>query len=333
MKRIIITVCAVFSFTFLFASSVVERKDNNLITVYAYDSFCGQYGPGAELCSKFTDTTGIRVNLVSCGNAGEMINRITSEGDKCKADVIIGLPDSVEVDKSLFYSFEPKCSENLIPYDPQTNLVPFDYGILAFLYNTESGFPFIPQSLNDLTAPEYRNAVLLIDPRNSSVGLGTLMWTVDALGQDQAVKWWQSMKQNALTITDSWSMAYGLFTEGEAPFVVSYTTSPVYHMIYEGNCHYMPLEFSDGHIRIVEYMGISAFSEKKENAVLFCNYILTEGQNKIATDNSMFPANTNTVLDSAFDAALQTENILNIDTQLSEQEIDSYIKSWTDAMI
>ena len=36
-----------------------------------------------------------------------------------------------------------------------------------------------------------------------------------------------------MTVTKGWSEAYGLFLEGEADMVLSYTTSPAYHLIAE----------------------------------------------------------------------------------------------------
>ena len=86
MKKILIlllvllTVCA-----FSFAEGVKEESEN-VVTVYAYDSFAGDWGPGAEVIPAFEEATGIKVNLVSAGDAGEMLSRIIMEGDDCPAD-------------------------------------------------------------------------------------------------------------------------------------------------------------------------------------------------------------------------------------------------------
>ena len=50
---------------------------------------------------------------------------------------------------------------------------------------------------------------------------------------DKAPEAWAKLKDRVLTVTPGWSEAYGLFTKGEAPMVLSYTTSPAYHMIAE----------------------------------------------------------------------------------------------------
>ena len=44
---------------------------------------------------------------------------------------------------------------------------------------------------------------------------------------------WAGLADNIVTVTPGWSEAYGLFLEGEADMVLSYTTSPAYHLIAE----------------------------------------------------------------------------------------------------
>jgi ABC-type thiamine transport system substrate-binding protein len=44
---------------------------------------------------------------------------------------------------------------------------------------------------------------------------------------------WEALADNIVTVTPGWSEAYGLFLEGEADMVLSYTTSPAYHLIAE----------------------------------------------------------------------------------------------------
>ena len=55
-----------------------------------------------------------------------------------------------------------------------------------------------------------------------------------------------------------WSEAYALFTKGEAPMVLSYTTSPAYHVIAENTDRYKAASFAEGHYLQVEVGGIVA---------------------------------------------------------------------------
>ena len=64
--------------------------------------------------------------------------------------------------------------------------------------------------------------------------------------------YWKRLLPSILTVTDSWSQAYALFTAGEAPLVLSYGTSPVYHVEYEGSDRYRAAEFTDGHVAQID---------------------------------------------------------------------------------
>jgi ABC-type thiamine transport system substrate-binding protein len=55
---------------------------------------------------------------------------------------------------------------------------------------------------------------------------------------DDAAAAWEKLSDRVLTVTPGWSEAYGLFTSGEAPMVLSYTTSPAYHMVAEETDRY-----------------------------------------------------------------------------------------------
>ncbi len=55
-----------------------------------------------------------------------------------------------------------------------------------------------------------------------------------------------------MTVTKGWSEAYGLFLKGESDLVLSYTTSPAYHIIEEKKDNYAAANFSEGHYLQVE---------------------------------------------------------------------------------
>ncbi|MCR5760496.1 MAG: thiamine ABC transporter substrate-binding protein [Sphaerochaetaceae bacterium] len=331
-KLIIIMSLLVFIVVSVCAQPAAEKSNSNEITVYAYDSFTSDWGPGADLVAAFEEETGAKVNLIGYDGAVEMLAQVNFEGENCEADVVLGISDDMECDKDIFYKWEPKCSATLKGYREDNPLIPFDYGFFAFIFNSRANM-VRPQSLKDLTSEAYKDQVILIDPRTSSVGRGLLMWTISVFGEEEAMTWWSEVSDNALTIASSWSNAYGLFTEGEAPLVLSYTTSPIYHVMYEDNRDFVALEFSEGHYMTTEYMGILKTSDNKDLAKQFCEFILTEGQSRIATDNTMFPANTETELPEAFDYALMPSLIVNENVETDVSALDTYIDLWTKAVV
>ena len=308
-------------------------EDDDMLTVYSYDSFSGTWGPAGALIPAFEEETGIKVNLVGAGDAVEMLSRIELEGDSCPADVVLGITDDFAY--RAYEYLEPYDSPVLedipaeLQFDPEHRLIPFDYGAFAFVYDSESGVRK-PESLADLTSPEYEDKVILIDPRTSSVGLGLLYWTYNQFG-DEAIEWWTDMRDSTLTIADGWSSAYGLFTEGEAPIVLSYTTSPVYHVMNDDTTRYQAVIFPEGHEATIEGIGIMKGTDKREEAEAFIDFILTEGQIDIALANSMYPANGSVELPDAF-AWAPKPDIMYTSGSIGEEERSRLVDEWTEAM-
>lgn len=339
-KRTIFTVLLVLLLaSCLFAQSAAETTGGERsITLYCYDTFSSEWGSGPTLIPLFEEETGIKVNVVSTGDAVEMLSRAIMEGDDCQADLIMGISDdqaSTAYESGIFTSYESPELANVddsLEFDPEHRLIPFDYGVFAFVWDSESDIP-APTCLDDLRDPVYKDKIILIDPRTSSVGLGLLLWTIDVYDEEGYLDWWKDVGANALTIADGWSSAYGLFTEGEAPLVISYTTSPVYHVLWEDSTRYQALIFPEGHHRTIESIGILESSDNKEEARMFVDFILTEGQAETAIANSMYPVNSTTSLPDAYQWAPVPQKVFSMDTEYIAQNIDRWTTEWTEAMI
>ncbi len=307
MKKLISVAAALLCVLSLFSQAVKEESNESAgtLTVYAYDTFCGEWGSEGTVIPAFEEKTGIKVNVVSCGTTSEMINKLLMEGENTPCDVILGVSDDeAERVLSMLTPFDTPLLDGIderLKFDSEKRLLPFDWGTFAFVFDTESGLEE-PSSLWDLTKDEYKGKVILIDPRTSVVGLGLLLWTYNALG-DEYLTWWEKMEENALVIASGWSSAYGLFTEGEAPIVISYTTSPVYHVMNENTTRYKALLFKEGHEATIEGVGIVKTTEHREEAEAFISFILSDAQETLAVTNSMYPAVSSTELPDAYQYA------------------------------
>ena len=138
--------------------------------------------------------------------------------------------------------------------------VPFDYAHFAVIYDTEK-LKIPPKSLKELVEGNPEEKIVLQDPRTSTPGLGLVLW-VKAVYGDKAPEAWAKLKNRVLTVTPGWSEAYGLFTKGEAPMVLSYTTSPAYHMVAENTDKYQAAAFEEGHYLQIEVAGITTTGAK-----------------------------------------------------------------------
>ena len=140
--------------------------------------------------------------------------------------------------------------------------LPYDWGWFAFVYD-KTRLPAPPDLFADLAASEVK--IVIQDPRSSTPGLGLLLWVKAAHG-DKAAEIWAGLADNIVTVTPGWSEAYGLFLEGEADMVLSYTTSPAYHRIAEGDDSKDWAPFAEGHYLQVEVSGKLAATDQPDLA-------------------------------------------------------------------
>jgi thiamine transport system substrate-binding protein len=215
------------------------------------------------------------------------------EGEKADADIILGIDQNMAgrlFESNLLEPYRPNGSENILSeliLDPEFRLTPLDYSYFAIVYDSEK-IKAAPKSLQELTNPNFAGSLILIDPRTSSPGLGFFIWVKEVYGPSWR-DYWQHLKPSILTIAEGWSTAYGLFTSGEAPMVLSYTTSPGYHLEYENSDRYKAAIFQDGHILQIEAAGILKSAKNLHNAKLFMDFVLDPGfQNIIPLTNWMY---------------------------------------------
>jgi len=183
--------------------------------------------------------------------------------------------------------------------DPTNRLVPYDFGQFAFMWDSESGIE-PPRSLEDLTKPIYHKKIIIMDPRTSTPGLGFLAWT-EAAYKEGWKNYWKRLSPSILAMTPSWDTGYGLFTKGEAPLVLSYSTSPAYHKAYENTERYKALQFTEGHPMQIEFAGVLSSSAHRELAQTFVDFLLSaECQALLPETQWMFPSNTNAKLPGSF---------------------------------
>ncbi len=319
----------------LTAKGTAEQKDSPLI-VYCYDSFCSEWGPGSAIAEEFTKATGIRVEYRTPGDAVTLLNQLILEGSNTDADVVIGPDNSllhrvIQADILEVYDSPALADvpEELI-FDKSHRLLPFDYGHFAICYDSQA-LKNPPASLEDLTASEFSDSLVLIDPRTSTPGLGFLLWTV-AVYQDNWPDYWERLKPSILTISEGWSQAYALFTAGEVPLVISYGTSPVVHVLWDNTDRFKAAEFSDGHIIQIEGMGIVQGTNRREDAEAFIDFMLEDvSQEALAMSNIMLPVKTAVELPDAFSAALRPQKTLELppeilDSEQTEKIIDRWIE-------
>jgi thiamine transport system substrate-binding protein len=258
------------------------------LTIYTYDSFVSDWGPGPAVKAAFEAQCACTLNFVAAGDGAALLARLKLEGARSDADIVLGLDTGLIAaakEAGLFAPHAVQASYDLpIAWDDDS-FVPYDWGYFAFVHNADL---VAPSSLRALAESEVK--IVIQDPRSSTPGLGLLMWIKAAYG-DQAGQIWDGLADNIVTVTKGWSEAYGLFLEGEADMVLSYTTSPAYHLIAEEDSSKAAAAFDEGHYMQVEVAGKLAASDQPELADAFLSFMVSDAfQSIIPTTNWMYPA-------------------------------------------
>ena len=160
-----------------------------------------------------------------------------------------------------------------------------------------------------------------------------LLWIKQIYG-DKADALWKRLAPKILTVTKGWSDAYGLFLKGEADMVLSYTTSPAYHLIAEKDARFKSAAFSDGHYMQVEVAAIVKSSKQQRLGRQFMQFILSKGfQSVIPTTNWMYPAaSTAGELPKGFDTLHVPQKSLLMSGADVEKDRKAWIGEWLAAL-
>jgi len=270
----------------LFAANPALAQTPEL-TVYTYDSFISEWGPGPAIKQAFEAECGCMLNLVGAGDGAALLGRLKLEGARTNADIVLGLDTGLiaaarETGLFMAHTIEADLDLPLEWNDPL--FLPYDWGYFAFVGNRDEAHPTSFRELADSNLK-----IVIQDPRSSTPGLGLLMWVRSVYG-DEAEGLWEALADNIVTVTPGWSEAYGLFLEGEADLVLSYTTSPAYHLIAEEDDSKVALPFSEGHYMQIEVAGKLAATDQPELADQFLRFMLADAfQSVIPTTNWMYP--------------------------------------------
>ncbi|MGJ8572428.1 MAG: thiamine ABC transporter substrate binding subunit [Hoeflea sp.] len=326
-----VAVAAILPFIAFPASSA-----DKTLTIYTYDSFTSEWGPGPKIEAAFEAECGCDLKWVGVSDGVALLNRLKLEGEKAEAGIVLGLDTNLVAEAKatgLFEAHGLQTDAVSVPGGFSDDIfIPYDYGHFAVIYDTET-IATPPASLKDLVEGDPDQKIVIQDPRTSTPGLGLLLWMKSVYGDDASAAW-EKLSRRVLTVTPGWSEAYGLFTSGEAPMVLSYTTSPAYHMVAEETNRYQAAEFAEGHYLQIEVAGLLAAAPDKDLAREFLGFMMTPGfQNEIPTNNWMLPAAPVTMdLPEAFAALVSPEKAFLYSPEEVAENRAAWIEEWLGAM-
>jgi thiamine transport system substrate-binding protein len=318
------------------------------LTLVAYDSFT----PSEGIFDAFTDETGIKVEVVTGGDAGELVAKAVLTAGKPEGDVLWGV-DNTLMSRALEADvFVPHRSAHADDLDPQALalvrnglLTPVDTGDVCVNYdkawfNDKGITP--PASLADLVEPNYKGLLVVQNPNTSSPGLAFLLATIAQFGENSWQDYWSSLRDNDVKIVDGWTEAYtvefsGSSGKGNRPLVVSYASSPPAEVVYADPPMSEPptgvLESTC--FRQVEFAGVLRGTENEDAAGLLVDYLSGPTfQADLPLTLFVNPANTTVELPQVFsDFAATPEAPLTMDPATIEENRATWLEAWRAATL
>lgn len=323
------------SFEVLDRAAVLEADvDGRTVRLITHESFLVTEG----LFDAFTAETGVNVEVLSAGDAGEVVARAVLTAGDPEGDVLFGIDNTFlqrGLDADVFTAYS---SPNLdaVPdefeLDAEHRVVPIDVGDVCVNYWTDElpGDP--PTSLDDLRDPINAGSFVTQNPESSSPGFTFLLATIARYGEGGWEDYWQDLIDGGASITSGWTEAYsGEFIAGggDRAIVTSYATSPVAEVLFSAE----PIEtpptevLTDSCFRQIEFAGILAGSEQPEAAARLIDFLLGPTfQADIALNMFVRPVRDDVELPDVF-----VDNTVEISDPLivSPTEIEANRADWT----
>lgn len=316
--------------------SAETLAESSSLTVVTHDSF----ELPEDLLNAFAEETGYEVHYVTA-DAGALVNQLVLTKDSPLGDVVYGIDNT--------FASRAAAEDILSDYVPETlpasaddmaadKLTPIDFGDVCvnadIAWYAERGLA-VPETLDDLTKPEYRDQLVLINPTSSSTGLAFLLATVGAKG-DGWLDYWKQLEANGATVAAGWTQAYytdfsGADGKGPRPLVLSYATSPAYTVTDDVSTTQALLGTC---FRQVEYAGVLAGARNEVGARKFIDFLLSaEAQTAIPENMYMYPVDDGVNLPEEWVkfAPLSTEPITVPAEEISSKR-DEWLEQWSEAM-
>ena len=338
---------SIFACILLLLTSCGPQEPGTL-TIMTHDSFA----VSEDVIKSFEEANNATVVLLPSGDAGSMLNKAILSKDAPLADLLFGVDNtflSRALESDIYESYASPELTNIpdnFKLDPSNRALPVDYGDVCINYDkayfTEKNLP-VPQSLEDLTEPEYGNLLVVENPATSSTGLAFLLATVAHFG-DSFTGYWLALKENGVVVVDGWETAYytnfsASSGQGPQPMVVSYGTSPAVEVIYAEK----PLDDAptasivgpDTCFRQIEFVGILKGTENRALAEKFIDFMLSKQfQEDVPLQMFVYPVNQDAVLPETFTKYAQAPEqpaFLAADEIAARRE--EWIQAWTDVVL
>ena len=322
------------------------------VKLVSHDSF----NASKEVLAEFTRQTGLKVEVVKSGDAGEAVNKEILTKGTPQGDVFFGVDNTLlsrALDNGLFQPYEAKGSDRIVQQyridQDKHRVTPIDSGDICVNYDkayfTEHELQ-PPTSYDDLIKPAYKNLLVTENASTSSPGLGFLLGSAAKYGDDGWQGYWKKLKANGVKVVDGWEQAYneefsgsagGKKAKADRPLVVSYASSPPAEVIYaDPKPTTAPTGVAQGTcFRQIEYAGLLSNAANAKGGKALLDFLLTkEFQQDMPLNMFVYPVVDGAQVPAEFTQyGPQAKDPETMDPAKIADNRDDWVKSWTSLVL
>ncbi|CAI1493610.1 ABC-type thiamine transport system, periplasmic component [Thermococcus nautili] len=337
MRKVLALLVVTLFVTSLLGARPVKAEET--LTVYSYESIEGWM---KEIIPIFEKEYGVKVRLVTFGDAGEVLSKLIIEKNNPQADVVVGIDNSYlqkALQADILIPYKPE-NAKYIPewiikdFDPTFHLTPYDYGAIAIVYKKDV-VKNPPKTFEDLTKPEWKGKLIVENPLTSSTGMAFFLWTIGVYG-DKWPYYWEKLKQNDVIIVKGWGAGWEMWDKNQAPLFVSYATDPAYSACNYNDTSIGAIFLNDTAYVQIEGAGIVKGTKHLELAKEFINFLISKtAQEKLPLNQWMYPVNKEVKLPACFSYALNVSSakVITIPSEELAKNTDKWLKEWRALMV
>ncbi len=337
----------------LVAALVSHAQEADTVVLVTHDSFA----ISESVLESFESQTGIVVEVLRAGDAGQMVNQAILSKNNPLGDALYGV-DNTFLSRALAADiFAPYRSPALgtvaadFLRDDDFRVTPVDFGDVCLNYDiawfAENELA-LPQALDELADEAYAGLLVVENPATSSPGLAFLLATIAQFGDESEggyLDYWAALRANDVLVADGWTDAYyGEFTvgsrgAGSRPLVVSYASSPPAEVIYgedpAAGAVTGALIAAGMCFRQVEYVGVLDGAANEAGAQLLIDFMLSaEFQADMPLNMFVFPVVETIELPEAFVAYAQIpDQPAFVEPADIEANREAWIQAWAEVML
>jgi thiamine transport system substrate-binding protein len=321
-----------------------DASASGTVTLVTHDS----WAVSDDVLAQFEKESGLQVKQVPAGDAGTLANQLVLTKDAPLGDAVFGIDNTFAsrvVDAGVLDPYTPAglpASAEQYAVGDGGELTPVDMGDVCMNLDTgwfaDKGLTK-PETLEDLTEPEYRDLAVVTNPATSSPGLAFLLGTVGAFGEDGWQGYWARLRDNGLKVDDSWEDAYytdfsGSGEGGQRPIALSYATSPAFTVSDDGSASTTEAMLQTC-FRQVEYAGVLAGAANPEGAQQLVDFLVSKAfQADVPGQMYMYPVDDTVELPGDWQKfAPLAEHPYTVDPADVSERREQWIEQWTQTVV